>query len=476
MGYRSQKPCVHDLTRVWLPKTMKAALVVALGLTLAGTAATAHAENWPRFRGLANGVTLDDPALPDRWSATENVAWKIDIPGRGWSSPIVWGDHVFVVTAVATAKPVDTFRPAPEYIARSLGGTMTGDDVDRNLTEHRWVVYDIDARTGAVRWERVLRTATPAQSRHEKNSLASETPVTDGERVYVYLSYAGLYALNFDGTIAWAKPIDAQPMRTGWGAAASPALHDGRLYIVNDNEASSFIAAYDARTGNELWRVRRDELSSWSTPFIWQNSLRTEIVTTASKKVRSYDTSGTLLWELSGMTALHAATPIAAGGLLYISSGYPTDSVRPVYAIRPGATGDITLPRDQRSNDYIVWSHPTLAGSYPSGLVTGDTYYMLLDRGIFIATEARTGQEIYGRQRIATDGGMFSASPWAYNGKIFALNEDGTTYVIQAGRKFEVIGKNPLDEFTLATPAISDGSLFIRTATKLYRIGSRPPR
>ena len=150
--------------------------------------------------------------------------------------------------------------------------------------------------------------------------------------------------------------------------------------------------------------------------------------------------------------------------------------VRPVYAIRPGATGDITLPRDQRSNDYIVWSHPTLAGSYPSGLVTGDTYYMLLDRGIFIATEARTGQEIYGRQRIATDGGMFSASPWAYNGKIFALNEDGTTYVIQAGRKFEVIGKNPLDEFTLATPAISDGSLFIRTATKLYRIGSRPPR
>ena len=146
--------------------------------------------------------------------------------------------------------------------------------------------------------------------------------------------------------------------------------------------------------------------------------------------------------------------------------------MRPVYAIRPGASGDITLAPDQRSNEYIVWSHPTLAGSYPSGLVTGDTYYMLLDRGIFTATHAQTGQEVYGRQRIATDGGTFSASPWAYNGKIFALNEDGTTYVIQAGREFQVIAKNPLDELALATPAIAKGSLFIRTATKIYRIGA----
>ena len=156
-----------------------------------------------------------------------------------------------------------------------------------------------------------------------------------------------------------------------------------------------------------------------------------------------------------------------------LSSGYPADPVRPVYAIRPGATGDITLPRDQRTNDYVVWLQPTLAGSYPSGLVVGDTYYMLLDRGIFTATNARTGQEVYGRQRISTDGGMFSASPWAYNGRIFTLNEDGTTYVLQAGGEFKVIGKNPLDEFTLATQAFAHGSLFIRTATKLYRIGTR---
>ena len=455
---------------------MKPVAVLLSMLFLAGTPDTGRAQNWPRFRGATDGAAADHPSLPDRWSTTENVVWKTDIPGRGWSSPVVWGDHVFVVAAIDVAKPVDTFRAPTEYVSRSLGGPMTGEDVNRTPSEHRWVVYDVDANTGKVRWERVLRTATPAQPVHNKNSMASETPVTDGERVYVYLSYAGLYALDFSGNIAWSKPMDVQPVRMGWGGAASPALHDGRLYVVNDNEAQSFMAAYDAKTGNELWRIPRDEKSNWSTPFVWQNAQRTEIVTTGSRKVRSYDTTGQLLWELSGLTSIHAATPITVGGLLYISSGYTSDATRPVFAIRPGATGDITPPPGQRSNDYIAWSHPTLASAYPSGLVVGGQYYMLLDRGFLTAAHAQTGEEVYGRQRIATDGGMFSASPWSYNGKIFALNEDGTTYVIQSGREFKVIGKNPLDEFTLATPAIAGGSLFVRTATKLYRISAAAER
>jgi len=452
---------------------MKRIRQLVLLILVAGAPSLIHAQNWPGFRGAKSGVAADNPALPDHWTATENVAWKVDIPGRGWSSPVVWGDHVFVVTAVNVANPVETFRPVREYIGGSLGGPMRG-DLNRDQSERRWVVYDVNARTGAIRWERVLRTGPPGQPVHEKNSLASETPVTDGQRLYVYLGFAGLFALDFDGKIVWSKPMDALPVRLGWGSAGSPALHEGRLYIVNDNEVQSFVAAYDTKTGNELWRVPRDEGSNWSSPFVWQNALRTEIVTTGTKKVRSYDTNGRLLWELSGMTSLHAATPAAAGGLLYISSGYPTDSTRPVYAIRPGATGDISLKPDQRTNDYVIWSHPTLAGSYPSGLVAGNTYYMLLDRGIFTANDAQTGAEVYGRQRITTEGGTFSASPWAYNGKIFALNEDGTTYVIQAGREFKVVGKNALDEFTLATPAIANGRLFIRTATKLYCIGSHP--
>lgn len=455
---------------------MRPALLLALTVALVATPFGARAENWPAFRGAANGVAANHPSLPDRWSTTENVAWKTDIPGRGWSSPVVWGDHVFVVTAIDVAKPVDTFRKPVEYVSRSLGGPMTGEDVNRTPAEHRWVVYDIDAKTGRVRWERVLKTATPTQAVHNKNSVASETPVTDGERLYVYLSYAGLFALDFNGNPVWSKPMDALPVRMGWGGAASPALHNGRLYVVNDNDTQSFIAAYDAKTGRELWRVPRDEKSNWATPFVWQNAQRTEIITTGSKRVRSYDTEGKLLWELAGLTSIHAATPIAAGGLLYVSSGYTSDPKRPVFAIRPGATGDITPTGDQRSNDYIVWSHPTLASAYPSALVIGGTYYMLLDRGFFTAADAKTGSEVYGRQRIATDGGMFSASPWTYNGKIFALNEDGTTYVIQAGAEFKVIGQNPLDEFTLATPAISNGSLYIRTATKLYRISADATR
>lgn len=452
---------------------MKSARLLVLALTVLGTASAAAAQHWPRFRGLSNGVVADDPALPDRWSATENVVWRVDIPGRGWSSPVIWGDHAFVVTAVNTAKPVDTLRPVTEYIARSTGGTMTGNDINNDQSEYRWILYDVDTNTGKIRWERTLHTGSPNQPVHQKNSLASETPVTDGEHVYVYLGYAGLFAVDFSGREVWSKPMEVQPVRMGWGSSASPALHDGRLYVVNDNEKQSYLAAFDAKTGKELWRVARPEASNWSTPFVWQNKQRTEIITTGSKGVRSYDTGGKLLWELTGMTSIHAATPLAVGEQLFISSGYPADSYKPVYAIRPGANGNITPPSEQRSNDYIVWSDPALAGSYPSGLVVGDTYYSLLDRGFLLASDAKTGQSVYGRQRISADGGMFSASPWSYNGKIFALNEDGTTYVIQAGREFKLVGKNSLDEFTLATPAIAGGSLYIRTAGKLYRIGSR---
>ena len=212
----------------------------------------------------------------------------------------------------------------------------------------------------------------PLQPVHQKNSYASETPVTDGERVYVYLGYVGLFAFDMTGKPVWSKPMPALKMRMGWGSAASPVLHNGRLYIVNDNEERSFVAAFDAKTGDELWRTEREgEASNWSTPFVWQNELRTEIVTTGSKKVRSYDTNGKLLWELTGMTSIHAVTPFASHGLLFVSSGYFPDPKRPTYAIKPGASGDISLKGEERSNAFVAWSHPTLAPAYPSPLVVG---------------------------------------------------------------------------------------------------------
>jgi outer membrane protein assembly factor BamB len=446
------------------------AVILTLVLVLMSLA-PADAQNWPQFRGARAGVAADDARLPETWSTTDNVAWKIDVLGRSWSSPVVWGNHVFVVTAINNRQPAPTLNAVGTYLARSLGGPMTGNDVSQPIDEHRWVLYDVDFRTGKIAWSQTIAAAVPQQPVHQKNSYASETPVTDGERVYVYLGYAGLFAFDMNGKPVWANPMTAPKMRTGWGPAASPVLHNGRLFIVNDNEERSFIAAFDARTGKQLWRTDREtEGSNWSTPFVWQNEVRTEIVTTGSKGVRSYDVDGRLLWQLTGMTSIHAVTPLASHGLLFVSSGYFPDAKRPTYAIKPGAGGDISLKGDERSNAFIAWSHPTLAPAYPSPLVVGDQYYTLMDRGFVTSNDPKTGEEIYGRRRIAVDAGTFTASPWSYNGKIFALSEDGDTFVMQAGKEFKLIRRNSLGEMTLASPAIADGSVIIRTATKLYRI------
>src|SRR5687768_5285914 len=266
-------------------------------------------QHWPQFRGTRAGVAPDDARLPETWSATENIAWQLDVPGRSWSSPVVWGNHVFLLTAINVKQPAPTLNAVGTYLARSLGGPMTGGDISQPVDEYRWVLYDVDFQTGKIKWERVIHAAVPLQPVHQKNSYASETPVTDGERVYVYLGYVGLFAFDLTGKPLWSKLMPAVKMRTGWGPASSPVLHNGRLYIVNDNEERSFIAAFDAKSGAELWRTDREaEGSNWSTPFVWQNDLRTEIVTTGSKGVRSYDTSGKPLWQLTGMTSIHAVT------------------------------------------------------------------------------------------------------------------------------------------------------------------------
>ena len=332
------------------------------------------------------------------------------------------------------------------------------------------MVYDVALGTGRIRWQREVRRASPHLPKHQKNSYASETPVTDGTRVYALFGGVGLYALNFEGQVLWSKEFADVKFRNGWGSGASPVLHRGRLYVVSDNDAQSFVAAFDAETGRELWKVNRQEGTNWSTPFVWENDQRTELITTGSGKVRSYDLNGTLLWELAGMSTITIPTPLARHGLLFSSSGYVADQLRPTYAIRPGASGDISLAPGTTTNAYVAWSHPTIAPYNPTPLVYGDYLYTLLDRGFFTAHDARTGREIYGRQRIASDASGFTSSPWVYNDKIFVLSEDGDTYVLQPGSEFKILGKNSLGEMTLATPAVTEDSLIIRTASKLYRI------
>jgi hypothetical protein len=449
-----------------------------LGVLLLTIEVTVSAQHWPQFRGQQAGVAADHPTLPDTWSETRNVAWKIDIPGRGWSSPVVWADHVFITTAINVREPKQTLLPPEAYRGASMGGTMSRRDLVKDTDVFRWILYDIEVGTGRVRWERVIHEGVPTRPVHMKNSYASETPVTDGRRVYVYLGYVGLFAYELDGTLAWARPMDAR--NTGndgyfYGGGASPALDGGQVYVVNDNEEASFVAAFEAQTGKELWRVAREERSNWSTPYVWRNELRTEIVTVGSRKVRSYSVNGALLWEMTVGTTLHTPTPFARNGLLYVSSGYYSDPRRPVFAIRPGASGDISLTDSEAANVFVVWSQPAASATYPSAIVVGDLFYTLLDRGFLTAHDARTGKEVYGRQRLAVDAGAFSASPWSYNGRIFVLSEDGDTFVIQAGPEYKLLGRNSLNEMSLASPAVAGNSLFIRTATKLYRISRTDP-
>lgn len=427
------------------------------------------AQQWPQFRGAQGGVSRDDPALPDKWSETENIAWKIDVPGQGWSSPVVWNDHVFVTTAISSAREPTPIRGFADPTADN--GSM------RSTAAQRWMLYDFDVRTGRIRWEREVHEGPAQIRRHVRNSYATETPVTDGERVYVYFGSVGLLAaVDLAGTPVWTKTLGAHESPQGWGMATSPLLHGGRLYIVSDNKDQSFIAAFDAKTGDQVWKVNRDETESWATPVVWEHAARTEIVMPGARHVRGYGLDGSVLWELSGMSDFGPIpTPVIQHGLMFISSGYPGSPRRPVFAVRPGASGDISLKNGETGNQYIAWFQPMLGSYQTSGLAYGDYYYTLLDRGFLLCHDAQSGEQVYARQRIEPSA-TFAASPWAYNGKIFVLSEDGDTFVIQAGRDFKVLGKNSLNEMAMASPAVARGSLFIRTQSKLYRITKGGPK
>jgi outer membrane protein assembly factor BamB len=420
-------------------------------------AGAGRTEDWPRFRGPEGaGVVTSGVLPPDTWTGTQNVAWRYEVPGHGWSCPIVVGGKVFVTSCASETKV-----PAPKtgYYAPTNTKTHEG--------EHRWMLTCLDAATGNVLWQRVAHKGKPQHPIHVKASYASETPVSDGERVYAYFGNVGLFCYDTKGEQLWSRSWDVVPTQLNWGTGASPVLHKDRLYIVNDNEKQSFIVALDKFTGKDVWKVDRAEKSNWATPFVWENGKRAEIVTCGKGKVRSYDLDGKLLWEFGGMSSICVPSPVVAGDLLIISSGYEFGRPRPVFAVRPGASGDISLKKDETSNEFIAWYREPAGAYHPTPLVLGEHLYVLYSTGLISCFEAKTGKAVYERERL---GGSFTASPLAYDGKIFCLSEDGTTYVVKAGTEFELLGKNVLGEVALATPAIADGRLFIRTAAAVYCI------
>ena len=424
---------------------------------------SASAQQWEQFRGPGGRGTSDHPNLPLTWDleTKKNIEWQVRTVGRGWSSPIVTADKIFYTTVANEG----------ETEAAKKGLYFGGDRTRPPGGVHHWNVVCRDLKTGKQIWQKEVHQGIPTAPVHIKNSYASPTPVTDGKHLFVSFGHQGLYCLDLQGNLVWSQQSIAKKMRNDWGTAASPVLYKKGIIVVDDNDQQSTLQMLDKTTGELQWQVERDEGSNWSTPYVWQNSLRTEIILPGTDANRAYDLQGKLLYEFRGNSSITIATAYSEGDLLYVSSGYILDVHKPLFAIRPGASGDITLQPNETSNDYIVWCQKQAAPYNPTTILYQSQIYVLYDRGFLGSYDAQTGQEVIPRQRI-NGGRSFTCSPWAYRGHLFCLNEDGETFVFKAGDSYQFVGKNVLgpEEMAMATPAMAGDRLLIRTADYLYSI------
>jgi len=430
-----------------------AALAVAALLAPGLTAQDADASRyWAQWRGpLATGVSpTADP--PIEWSETQNVRWKVEIPGRGSSSPVVWGDRVFLMTAV----PVGVQGEA-QHAPR---GALSPRGV------HRFVVMALDRATGRVVWERVAREQEPHEQSHVDNGTwASASPVTDGRRLYAHFESFGLYAYDLDGTLIWEKDLGDKQMRNQFGEGSTPVLHGDTLVVVWDHlGGQSFVAALDARDGRELWRAERDEIDTWATPLVVEVNGRAQAIVPAMERVKSYDLeTGAVVWESDGLTMNAIPSPVYDDGLVFLMSGFRGNDLK---AIRlADARGDID------GTDAIAWTFDRDTPYVPSPVLTdGILYFLKSNSGILSAFDARTGMPHYQNQRLLSVPNVF-ASPVAARGRVYFPGREGTTAVIRSGPDFEVIATNTLDDGFDASPALVDGEIYLRGYRYLYSIG-----
>jgi outer membrane protein assembly factor BamB len=461
-----------------------AALVFALLLTPLAT----HAQDaaWPQFRGPESNPIGTHARLADRWSKTENVEWAQDIPGRGWSSPIVTGGKIYITTVTTEGKskePQVGTEYSNEYVAELQKQGLSMQEIIKRLNDRdielpnevmlHYMLYRLDLKSGKVEWQKEFFNGRPPGGRHRKNSFISETPVTDGKFIYLYAANLGLWAFDLKGKQVWNTPIESNPIYLDLGTGSSPALADNLLIVLADNQKQQYIAAFDKKTGKQVWRTERDlggrtppmQRSGWATPYIWRHALRTEIIALGPGEVISYDLNGKELWRMKGMAATPIPTPFAYEGLLYVNGGRG----RALYAIAPGATGDISLKEGETSNKYVVWSQARGGTYLPSSVAYQGAIFTLTETGILNRFDAKTGKQTY-KTRIDPTASNFTTSPWAYNGKLFCLSEEGQTFVVSTGEQFQLSHINELDDFTQASPALVGDRLLVRTEHKLYSI------
>ena len=472
---------------------MKFAILAAVTAFLC----TGAEPTWPQFRGPDSNPVGADSKLPTRWSKTENIEWSTAIPGRGWSSPIVTGGKIYL-TSVSTdgpsKQPQTGTEYSNEYVAELMKQGLKMDEILKKVNERdfempadvmlHYLLYCLDLKSGAVAWKKEFHTGHPPGGRHRKNSFTSETPVTDGKFIYVYIANLGLYAFDLKGKLAWSTPLEANPIYLEFGTGGSPALAGNQLLILSDNQKQQFVAAFDKRTGKQLWRTNRDigekragagpEIptmrSGWTTPFIWTNALRTEVVAVGPGQAISYDLEGRELWKLSGMAVTPVPSPFASDGLLFVDGGRG----KPIFAVKPGGSGDITPAKGEQKNESVVWSDQRGGTYLPTPVAFEGGIYVLNEVGILTRFDAKTGKLSY-KTRIVSDGtaGNFTTSPWAYKGMVFCLSEEGKTYVVQAGEEFKLLHTNTIEEMSMASPAMVGDRLLLRTDAKLYSIRQR---
>ena len=458
----------------WLPRGVSAALPARRIVRSAGTARgrlgapAPGGGRWPSFRGAEAAGVAERQNLPDRWDAAtgENILWRTPIPGLAHSSPIVWGDTIFVTSAISSRKDA-TFKP----------GLYGDGDASDDRSEHRWMLYAIDTRTGRIRWERAAAQGPPKNKRHIKSTYASSSPATDGRIVVAWFGSQGIFAYDFDGGLRWSVDLGRVDMGAydipsyEWGPASSPIIWNGMVIVQCDTQADSFLIALDAATGETIWKSDRRELPSWGSPTVVNTPAGPELITNASNFIRGYDPrTGRQLWQLGGSSKITAPTPIFADGLHIIASGRAPE--RPVFAVKPGARGDLTLAKGETASTHVAWSK-TGRGSYmPTPLAYRGILYVLANNGVFDAYEIGTGRELY-RQRLPSIGSGYSASPVAADGKIYLSSEDGEMLVIEAGETFTHVATMSMGETLMATPAIAEGVIYVRGASTLLAIAHK---
>ncbi len=424
-----------------------------------------RAANWPQFRGTGASGVADGQLPPTGWDAGQgvNVRWKVPVPGLAHSCPVVWGDKVFLTTAVSG-------DPKAEYRPGSYG------DVDsvNDRTEHAWLVLCLDKWTGKLLWERTACKGVPKVKRHLKGSQANPTPATDGTHVVALFASEGMYCYDAEGNLVWKSDLGV--LSSGWfydkdyewGFGSSPVLYRCKVIVQCDVGKDSFISAFDLRDGKQVWRTPREEVPSWGTPTVVEGPGRPELVTNATKFARGYDPeTGKELWRIGKHAEITVPTPVFGQGLIFVTSGYRP--VQPIYAIKPGASGDLTLHDGNTSSDAVAWSIKRNGPYMPTPVLYGEHLYTCANNGLVTCYEAKTGKQVY-RERLGGSA-TYTASPVAADGRLYFSSEEHGVAVVKAGPKFEKLAVNPVGEVCMATPAISDGMIFVRGQHHLFAFG-----